>query len=713
MAWYSGLAALLAAVTIEASAQPLTGGLLGRGGSSLPATTGNDGKVLMVSTGGAATEWAAVAGTGTVTSVGNGTVGPLFAATWATATTTPALSLDLVAKAANCVIAGPTTGADAVPTCRSLVALDLGNFTLAPSLARLTLQDAGGDTTPLTVRASGGAGTAYIAQFQASDNTPLSYIAHDGKFVGNVTGNVSGTSGSTTGNAATASDGLSTASGTAPLTLTLAAKGLTGSVADMTAASAGTPGTKGLVPAPAAGDQAKFLRGDATWQASAGGGITNGAGANVLVKSDGTNVVASTITDDATVVTINTRTTARATILTDGTGPALGVTATLPASPSAAVAAMRISATGAGNASQQQNGLSVSVAAGYTGDTANSAVVGSNATASSVGAPQYGSGVIGVHGIGAAASASGRVNIGVKGSVSGTGAQLGDVGVFGFVERNRQYGVVGLGNGENNGATPTGVLAVAANNAYAFPASGVGAALIAANGTSTNALFYARDNTTNVFTIEDNGYLTATVGAAGTAKWGVPAAAPQAYTHGLAADARAGTDTNTRGAKATQLPGIGTGTGGSGDYVLQTAPPGTTGTAANTPTDRLILPSKPVVLTESSATAVLDYAVAAGSVAGGTVWYTIRADDATDFQALRGQLQWAAVNKAGTLTATVGLVGSEVLAASTGTLTNTATITTGTNSITINLNAVSSLTQTTLYAFVSSEIDGTGLATTK
>jgi hypothetical protein len=40
----------------------------------------------------------------------------------------------------------------------------------------------------------------------------------------------------------------------------------------MVGASASVDGTKGLVPAPAAGDQAKFLRGDGTWQTVAGGG---------------------------------------------------------------------------------------------------------------------------------------------------------------------------------------------------------------------------------------------------------------------------------------------------------------------------------------------------------------------------------------------------------------------------------------------------------
>jgi len=40
----------------------------------------------------------------------------------------------------------------------------------------------------------------------------------------------------------------------------------------MTGASAGSAGTKGLVPAPAAGDQGKFLRGDGTWAEAGGGG---------------------------------------------------------------------------------------------------------------------------------------------------------------------------------------------------------------------------------------------------------------------------------------------------------------------------------------------------------------------------------------------------------------------------------------------------------
>lgn len=59
------------------------------------------------------------------------------------------------------------------------------------------------------------------------------------------------------------------ASGTAPLTLSASKSSTTvtisGSVAEMTAATSTTAGAAGIVPAPVAGKQAAFLRGDGTW----------------------------------------------------------------------------------------------------------------------------------------------------------------------------------------------------------------------------------------------------------------------------------------------------------------------------------------------------------------------------------------------------------------------------------------------------------------
>lgn len=58
-----------------------------------------------------------------------------------------------------------------------------GGTLVPPALTCLgvsTLGPPATDITPLTLRASPGGGTAPVAQWQASDNTPLGHIAHDG-----------------------------------------------------------------------------------------------------------------------------------------------------------------------------------------------------------------------------------------------------------------------------------------------------------------------------------------------------------------------------------------------------------------------------------------------------------------------------------------------------------------------------------------------------
>lgn len=100
-------------------------------------------------------------------------------------------------------------------------------------------------------------------------------------------------------------------------------------------------------------------------------------------------------------------------------------------------------------------------------------------------------------------------------------------------------------------------------------------------------------------------------------------------------------------------------------------------------------------LTESSATGVIDIALTAGKVAGGRVLYTVEANDATDYQAVTGHCGFSVVNKGGTLTPVLSPI-TEATAVSAGTLTVTPTLATGTNKVTFSLNAVSSLTQTTL-----------------
>lgn len=85
------------------------------------------------------------------------------------------------------------------------------------------------------------------------------------------------------------------ASGTAPLTLSASKSSTTvtisGSVAEMTAATSNTAGAAGIVPAPDAGKQAAFLRGDGTWAVPTNTNTTytfaNGTAGNFTVTPSG------------------------------------------------------------------------------------------------------------------------------------------------------------------------------------------------------------------------------------------------------------------------------------------------------------------------------------------------------------------------------------------------------------------------------------------
>lgn len=127
-------------------------------------------------------------------------------------------------------------------------------------------------------------------------------------------------------------------------------------------------------------------------------------------------------------------------------------------------------------------------------------------------------------------------------------------------------------------------------------------------------------------------------------------------------------------------------------------------------------------LTESNATAVVRIPVASGVGTGGQLFYTVFASDATDRQIRSGHVSFAIVNKAGTETCSVNGVdgsftanpietqdGSGAGAMSAGTLTYAWSVdTTPTNACDLKLNAVSSLTQTTLQIRYRLELVGPG-----
>ena len=126
--------------------------------------------------------------------------------------------------------------------------------------------------------------------------------------------------------------------------------------------------------------------------------------------------------------------------------------------------------------------------------------------------------------------------------------------------------------------------------------------------------------------------------------------------------------------------------------------------------NRIYIKAATKTLTESVATGVFDIMMALNSTASGTLIYSIQANDATDFQSLRGRIEWAAVNKAGTLTADLS-PAVQVNLCSASTLTASVSWVAGTGKITLSINATSGLTQTVLRAKVKLEHDGNATIT--
>jgi hypothetical protein len=195
--------------------------------------------------GAAAPAWASCsAGSGTVTSVGSGAIGALLQVSWATATTTPALSLNLAAQAANCFIGGPTSGGSAVPTCRAIGTGDVPTLNQDTS-GKAAKADAL-STTGAPVNVSGSAppaGSGYVCL--TTDATHCTWQASGAGSVTAITANAPLTGGTITGS---------------------------GSIGCATAVASGTSHAAGCVPdpGPTAGSL-KFLREDMTYVTPAGG----------------------------------------------------------------------------------------------------------------------------------------------------------------------------------------------------------------------------------------------------------------------------------------------------------------------------------------------------------------------------------------------------------------------------------------------------------
>jgi hypothetical protein len=118
-------------------------------------------------------------------------------------------------------------------------------------------------------------------------------------------------------------------------------------------------------------------------------------------------------------------------------------------------------------------------------------------------------------------------------------------------------------------------------------------------------------------------------------------------------------------------------------------------------------------LTAGAATALVRIPIAQSAGTGGSLRYTVYASEAAEFQIREGEIKFAVVNKAGTETCTVSAASEaadgSVVAVSSGTLTYGITCTSNAaDTVDLEINAVSSLTETTLRAYYFVTLVGPG-----
>lgn len=175
---------------------------------------------------------------------------------------------------------------------------------------------------------------------------------------------------------------------------------------------------------------------------------------------------------------------------------------------------------------------------------------------------------------------------------------------------------------------------------------------------------------------------------------GPDAAAPAAQTLAIQGS-RGGTDTNIAGAQLTVVTGLGTGTGVPTQLHFQGPANGTaSGTTAQVAIDREVINCSKV-LTNNTVTSLVNCTLASNSSVGGTIEYTVEANDGTNFGTESGCASFACYNKGGVFSGnTVTKYGTTAPAPTSGTLVVTLTITAA-NPAVIQINSNSSLVTTT------------------
>jgi hypothetical protein len=183
--------------------------------------------------------------------------------------------------------------------------------------------------------------------------------------------------------------------------------------------------------------------------------------------------------------------------------------------------------------------------------------------------------------------------------------------------------------------------------------------------------------------------------AAATVQFGkADAAAPIAQSL-IVQSVVAGT-TDTAGVLWTRRASLGTGTGAGGNIMEKTGfSAKTTGTSQHTAVDRAIIVAKGKVLTSASAISLFEVALPALAMCGGAIQATIVCTNGTDMQAFTQSVTYSAVNKAGVYTKSITATTGDKSVTGASTLTTVWSILDGTNKVTIQVAATTSLTPST------------------
>jgi hypothetical protein len=172
------------------------------------------------------------------------------------------------------------------------------------------------------------------------------------------------------------------------------------------------------------------------------------------------------------------------------------------------------------------------------------------------------------------------------------------------------------------------------------------------------------------------------------------AAAPVAQT--LQVQSVVAGTTDTAGVLWTRRASLGTGTGAGGNVMEKTGfSAKTTGTSQHTAVDRAIIVAKGKVLTSASAISLFEVALPALAMCGGAIQATIVCTNGTDMQAFTQSVTYSAVNKAGVYTKSITATTGDKSVTGASTLTTVWSILDGTNKVTIQVAATTSLTPST------------------